>query len=111
MAPLFLRWLQTAALFAAAGALAPAAAQTRPAAPAASTAPRADPLDARARVPTQVHESAFAAYRRLGPDQTLGWREANDNVGRIGGWRAYAREAQQPAPAASAPAATPGPRP
>ena len=35
------------------------------------------------------------------------WREANDTAARIGGWRAYVREAQQPDPAASAPAATP----
>ena len=37
-------------------------------------------------------------------DETVGsWREANDNVGRIGGWRTYLREAQQPDAPASAP--------
>lgn len=65
---------------------------------------RADPLDPQARVPAATHQSPLAGYRRLGDDKPLPWREANDTVTRIGGWRAYAREAQQPEPAASAPA-------
>lgn len=37
--------------------------------------------------------STFTGYRAY-TDQSVGsWREANDEVGRIGGWRAYAREA------------------
>ena len=43
-------------------------------------------------------------YRRLGEDKRIDWKEANETVNRIGGWRAYAREAQQPDSAASAPA-------
>ena len=41
------------------------------------------------------------------PVPPLAWREANDAVERIGGWRAYAREAQRRAGrlAASAPGA------
>ena len=105
------RWLPACALIVAAWATAPAIAQPRPPAPAAPTATRADPLDARAEVPMLVHESPFLRYRRLGADQPMNWREANDTVGRIGGWRTYAREAQPPAPAASAPTSTPGPRP
>jgi hypothetical protein len=77
-----------------------AAAQPLPAA-------RPDPLDAQAAVPATVHESAFARYRRLGEDKPIPWREANDTAARIGGWRAYAREAQRPEPAPSAAAATP----
>lgn len=65
---------------------------------------RADPLDARSPVPAATHVSSLAGYRRLGDDRPIGWKEANETVSRIGGWRAYAREAQQPAPAASAPA-------
>lgn len=65
---------------------------------------RADPLDAQARVPAVTHASSLAGYRRLGDDKRLSWQEANANVNRIGGWRAYARQAQQPDPAASAPA-------
>lgn len=39
--------------------------------------------------------STFSGYR-VYTDQPVGsWREANDNVGRIGGWRAYAKEAAQ----------------
>lgn len=68
-------------------------------------AERPDPLDAQARVPAVTHSSPLAAYRRLGDDRPVPWKEANGTVNRIGGWRAYAREAQQPEPAASAPAA------
>jgi hypothetical protein len=64
---------------------------------------RADPLDAQARVPTVTHVSPLASYRRLGDDKRVPWTEANDTVNRIGGWRAYAREAQQADPAAPAP--------
>ncbi len=66
---------------------------------------RPDPLDPQASVPAAVHASPLAGYRALGEDRRVPWREANERVNRIGGWRAYAREAQQPAPAASAPAA------
>jgi len=65
---------------------------------------RADPLDARARVPAITHVSTLASYRRLGDDKPVAWSDANQTVNCIGGWRAYAREAQQPDPAAPAPA-------
>lgn len=63
--------------------------------PAASPA-QPDPLDPKAAVPALAYESSFAQYRRLGDEKALSWREANDTVARIGGWRVYAREAQQP---------------
>ena len=94
-----LRWLTPAALCAAALA---AAAQTSP-----STARKADPLDASASVPAVAYESAFSRYRRAADDKAIPWRDANDTAARTGGWRTYAREAQQPEPAASAPAAPP----
>jgi hypothetical protein len=84
---------------------------------------RPDAMNALAPVPALTYESPFAAYRRLAEQsKPLSWREANDAVGRIGGWRVYAREAQSPdtapplapAPAsasASAPAAAPTPVP
>ena len=74
---------------------------------------RPDPLDAQAQVPPAVHTSPLATYRRLGDDRRVPWPEANATVNRIGGWRAYAREAQQPADAASATpkAAAPVPAP
>jgi hypothetical protein len=64
---------------------------------------RADPLDAQARVPAVTYGSPLASYRRLGDDKRVPWTEANETVNRIGGWRAYAREAQQADPAAPAP--------
>ena len=65
---------------------------------ASSAAVRSDPLDAKASVPLLRHESSFAQYRRLSDEKLISWREANDTVARIGGWRVYAREAQQPEP-------------
>lgn len=76
----------------------------------AATSPRPDPADAQAATPALQHRSALAGYRRFDAESPpLAWREANDRVERIGGWRAYAREASAPAsapapaPAASAP--------
>lgn len=76
-----------------------------------SSTPRPDPLDPKAQVPSVRYESAFAKFRRIGDDKPVAWREANDAVARIGGWRVYAREAQQPEPAAAAKPAAPSPAP
>jgi hypothetical protein len=67
-----------------------------------SRAERDDPLDPRARVPAASYPSPLANYRRLGDETPGSWKAANETVNRIGGWRAYSREAQQPDPAASA---------
>ena len=40
------------------------------------------------------YRSAFEGYRPFQPPEVRGWREANDEVARIGGWKAYAKEAQ-----------------
>ena len=85
----------------AASLLATLVAQAQPAAKAA----KPDPLDPKASVPGLSFESSFSQYRRLGDEKPISWRDANDTVTRIGGWRVYAREAQQPDPA---PAAKPG---
>ena len=87
----------------AASLLATLTAQAQPAAKAA----RPDPLDPKASVPALSYESSFLRYRLLGDEKPLSWRDANDTVTRIGGWRAYAREAQQPDPASAAPPAAP----
>lgn len=51
-------------------------------------------------VPTTLrYTSPLAAYRKFAEQPVGSWREANDNVGRVGGWRAYARESQVPTPA------------
>jgi hypothetical protein len=70
-----------------------------------------DPLDPKAPVAAPVHRSAFDHYRRHDDVKPLPWRQANDTVERIGGWRSYAREAAQPPAAASAPHAAPMPAP
>jgi hypothetical protein len=94
-----MRWLTPATLCALAFA---ATAQTPP-----STARKADPLDASVAVPAMACESAVGRYRRAGEDMAIPWHESNDTAARIGGWRAYARQAQQPDPVPSAPAAAP----
>jgi len=57
-----------------------------------SKSPDTDPINAQATVPPAVHRSAITTYRSAG-DQSVGsWREANQTVNRIGGWRTYAKE-------------------
>ncbi len=102
MVPTLLRWLAHAALLAAAFA-----SQAQPTARPA----RLDPLDANASVPRLSYESSLTQYRRLGDTKPIPWREANDTVTRIGGWRVYAREAQQPDAAAATPPAEAPPSP
>lgn len=82
-------WLAPAALCAATLA---AQAQTSP------PAGRPDPLDAQASVPALVYRSSLTPVSAK-DDAAIAWREANDTVTRIGGWRAYAREANEPAAA------------
>ncbi len=93
-----LRWL--AALALAAGPAATPAAS--PATPHAAN----DPTQAQASVPAVQHRSVFTRYRPLADLKPVPWREANETVNRIGGWRAYAREAAAPEPPASAPEGT-----
>ncbi len=56
-------------------------------------------------------QSALEGYQPYTDEKIAPWKEANDNVGRIGGWRAYAKEAQQAqqAPAAAGAAGQPDP--
>lgn len=68
----------------------------------ALAAPRPDPADPAASAPKLQHRSALADYKRRADPTPSDWKAANDLVERIGGWRAYAREAAQGA--ASAPA-------
>ncbi len=96
-----LHWLAPVALFA--GALAAQAQTARPIS-------RPDPLDPKASVPTPAYEPSFGTYRRMGDDKPVSWRDANDTVARIGGWRVYARESQPPEKARSA-RPTPSPSP
>jgi hypothetical protein len=111
MFPLHSRWLLPASLCVAV-LTAQAQNATPPNAASAAPAARTDPLDAKANVPALTYESSFSRYRRLSDDKAVSWRDTNDAVARIGGWRVYAREAQESAstaPAASTAAPTSNP--
>lgn len=52
-----------------------------------------DSGSARPVLPTALpYHSAIAGYQPYADQPVQSWREANDRVGRIGGWRAYAKE-------------------
>ena len=57
---------------------------------------QADPLNAKADVPAVTYRSVLGAYRPAGDVKVGSWKDANETVARIGGWRVYAREASQP---------------
>lgn len=40
------------------------------------------------------YRSTLDGYQKYTDEKVGSWRDANDNVGRIGGWREYAKEAQ-----------------
>jgi hypothetical protein len=66
-----------------------------------------------------AYTSPFASYQRFQDAPPGAWQDTNQTVNRIGGWRAYARQAQEtqtpaPAPAKETPStgtATPPPKP
>jgi len=72
----------------------------------AATAARPPATDAQAPVPPLRHVSALSAHTRSAPVVVGDWPALNQQVARIGGWRAYAREAAAAA-AAAPPASTP----
>lgn len=45
---------------------------------------------------TVTYTSPIADYQPFVDEKITSWKSANDKVGQIGGWRAYAKEAQQP---------------
>jgi hypothetical protein len=58
-----------------------------------------------------MFDSVLSRYKPMTDQKLGGWREANDNVGQIGGWRTYLKDAQQPEVAGpAAPAASDSPR-
>lgn len=67
---------------------------------AAQSAAKLDPADPKARVPTVEHRSVFEGYRRYAEPEVSGWREANEEVGRVGGHVGMHRQggATKPAP-------------
>jgi hypothetical protein len=69
---------------------------------------RLDPLDPKASVPLLFYVSSLSAPQSTA-ETPPSWRQANDTVNRIGGWRAYAREAQQANAVAAPPASKTSP--
>ncbi len=51
--------------------------------------------EARAQERPLPYRSAFEGYQPFADQKVAPWQESNDTVGRIGGWRAYAKEAQE----------------
>jgi len=84
-------------------------AQDAPSGAAAPAGPR-DPGDPKAAVPAATYTSAFRRYRPNADVEVGPWRDLNEGVGRIGGWRVYGREASPTGagkPDAAPPAAAP----
>ncbi len=69
-------------------------------APALAAHSTAAVTEAQAPVPVLTFRSVLDRYRAFNgnatSEQVPSWRAANDTVARIGGWRAYLREAQRP---------------
>ena len=47
------------------------------------------------RIANVQYQSAFSDYVPYSEQSIESWRQANDTVGEIGGWRTYAKEARQ----------------
>ena len=60
-----------------------------------STAPA---TTASASAAPPAFSSVFDSYQPYTEEKTANWQQANDNTARIGGWRAYAKEAAEPNP-------------
>lgn len=67
-----------------------------------------DPLDGAAATKALDYQSPLKTYQGFREQPLQNWREANDLVGRIGGWRIYAMEPwEQPSNNAPAPSVMP----
>ena len=73
-------------------------AQPGPTAPAAASQASfpAPAIPAAASEKSGAGPSAFDSYKPYTDEPPGNWKAANDNVARIGGWREYAKQAQQP---------------
>jgi len=72
---------------------------------------RPDPTDPKASVPAVIYVSPLKQYQGLGDEPVAPWKSANEVVEKAGGWKAYAKEAQEADGAGKAVAspAQPGP--
>ena len=78
-----------------------------------SIAPAQTPAPAAAlpQAAPAAFRSALEGYQPYIDEKIVPWKEANDNVGRIGGWREYAKQAAQAAPGPQTPDAVAKPVP
>ena len=60
-------------------------------------------------VPLSIYRSAWSGYRPFAEENVISWKDANDEVRRIGGWRAYLRESQSAQPSSNESAARTAP--
>ena len=58
-------------------------------------------LPAQDAASSTVYRSAWSGYRPFADEKVISWKDANDEVLRIGGWRAYLRESQSAQPSGS----------
>lgn len=61
--------------------------------------------------PPVAFQSALEGYKPYTDEKIVNWKEANDAVARIGGWRAYAKEASRTEAEPPAPAGNRGAKP
>lgn len=86
-------------------------------APAAVNTPTPSKVAANAATPTQATDkpdssafrSVFDGYRPYSEEKTIDWKQANELTARVGGWRAYAKEANSAESAPLTPAAATAP--
>lgn len=64
----------------------------------AQPAPQAPaPADLGPQTQTVPYRSSLGNYQPFADEKVLPWKQVNDTAGKIGGWRAYARQAHEPA--------------
>jgi hypothetical protein len=68
-----------------------------------SVAVASEPLAVTTRVPSQQYQSPLKGYQPSMPGTVGSWRQANDVVREVGGWKVYLREAQAEDPKPSEP--------
>lgn len=74
--------------------------------------PLASVAHAQATPVPPAFKSVFEGYQPYTDDKAVNWKETNDSTARIGGWRAYAKEATGTEPAKPAqPSTAPVPSP
>jgi len=74
--------------------------------PAPSVSAKAELVETGKTAP-QAYRSALDSYQPYTDEKIINWKEANDLTARIGGWRAYAKEASGIEPESAKPAAKP----